>query len=182
MNRKILLIGLALAAVLMATPYVGMAHACTTSQPVNGVYFPTGVFSSLKITTVSAKLQIWDVVAPMAWSGGISGAGNYVGRWYVYNHDSPDMKIYGVGEWTLSATVDGKAGTLKIIGISVSTETTTNGCWTIICGTGGLAHLHGGGTYSEDLTIMPPLPAYPYTGQVHFDPKIGNQHSTRDFS
>ncbi len=75
------------------------------------------------------------------------------------------MIAYGVETWTISATVNGKAGTLEIGGTTVMTLSSANGYWWIISGTGGLAKLHGGGTFQSIDVLMG---TYTYTGQIYF--------------
>jgi hypothetical protein len=169
MNKKILMLSAVFLAVMLATPYIGIAHAshASSSISVSGTFFPSGIGGTLDIKIVDANLQIWTLSgSPMTWTGGISGAGTYAGKWYFYKLGTPSFMGYSDGVWTLSATVNGKVGTLTIRGISLETNSWCKGCWMIIGGTGELADLHGGGTYSE-----PGMSGvYAYTGQVHFCP------------
>jgi len=165
-NRKILLTVIALAVLLLATPYISMAHAKPPTT-VNGF-----------ITTVP------DLVPDMAnrgksdnavltfdpfietWFGDISADVSGVSVWEFHGNPvtSTDWTINIHEKFTFSdAMYDGKSGTLNMELNLVATITGGTGHWTILGGTGELANLHGHGTIS--LSTFP----YTYTGQVHFD-------------
>ena len=163
MKRKILLTVLALAAVLLATPYIGMVHA-KPSTTVSGTIVLT---SSVPIGGGRAGksdnlILIMDITEE--WDGDIVATGTTQATWIMHNWVDP---MGGPDTWfnvheklTLSATVLGASGTLTMELNLAGTE----GHWIIIDGTGGLANLRGHGTAT--LTTVP----YSYTGQVHFDP------------
>jgi len=143
------------------------ANACPGTQAVSGTYFLSGPPPPPVIRYISNNVQIWDMLnGPFTWTGDISGTGLYNGHWLVMNPETPNMKIYAISTWTISATVDGKAGILTIGGTTVATLASANGNWWIISGTGGLAKLHGEGTF-HDIDIS--MGIYAYTGQVYFD-------------
>jgi hypothetical protein len=159
-NKKVLGIAVFLLTVAMlATPCIGMAHE-TPPTAISGTFRPAGAPSIVINTAGNSDNQFWDLAAPMAWAGGISGACTYVG----HLHLKSGIIVTSNDVWTLAAIVDGKSGALTIRGVrSPSGE----GHWVIISGTGDLANLHGEGTYSQPNTGAP---VYAYTGQVHFDP------------
>jgi hypothetical protein len=162
-KRKILLTVLALAAVLLATPYIGMVHA-KPSTTVSGTIVLT---SSVPIGGGRAGksdnlILIMDITEE--WDGDIVATGTTQATWIMHNWVDP---MGGPDTWfnvheklTLDATVLGASGTLTMELNVAGTE----GHWIIIDGTGGLANLRGHGTAT--LTTVP----YSYTGQVHFDP------------
>ena len=155
-----------LAATLLLMVSMPMAHACSTRQTVSGTYFLTGPPPPPVIKTIGSNIQIWDLSnGPMAWTGGIVGTGPYGGHWLFLNYGTDNMRMNGIGLQTLSAVVDGKAGTLKIAEVSWATSSEADGSWRIICGTGGLANLHGEGTFTD---IDMSMGVYAYTGQIYF--------------
>lgn len=164
MNRRILLIVLALAVVLLATPYIGMVHA----EP------PTPVSGTIEFTTVVPAgppkvagksdnvVRMFNIVE--VWSGDIAGTGTTEAKWTVHNAPligNPDAWVIAHAIITFSdVTVLSASGTLTIELVLSGTE----GHWTIMEGTGGLTNIHGQGTGS---TATEP---FTYTGLVHFDP------------
>ena len=159
-NKKVLGIAVFLLAVAMlATPCIGMAHA-TPSTAVSGTFRPAGAPSIVINAAGNSDNQFWDVTAPMAWAGGISGACAYVG----HLHLKSGIIVTTNDVWTLTAVVDGKSGTVTIQG---TRSPSGEGHWVIISVTDALSNLHGEGTYSQPNTGTP---VYAYTGQVHFDP------------
>lgn len=95
-----------------------------------------------------------------AWEGDISGDTVAQHRWVAHANGITNVHV----ELTFSSVTvmgESKSGTLsmlflgKITGLGIG-----EGTWRIIGGTGDLANLHGGGTWSPGQ----------YEGQVHFDP------------
>ena len=166
MNKKILLTVLALAVVLLATPYISMAHAKPPTT-VNG-FITTGPEVSVMANrgkSDNAVLTFTPFIE--TWQGDISGAVSGVSVWEFHGNPvtSTDWTINIHEKFTFSdAMYDGKSGTLSMELNLVASITGGTGHWTIIGGTGELANLHGHGTIS--LSTFP----YPYTGQVHFSP------------
>jgi hypothetical protein len=76
------------------------------------------------------------------------------------------------GTTTFTGTVAGKTGTMVImfVGKSPGDLFTWSGTWRILSGTGGLANIHGNGTWGD--ADPPPLPGYyiHYEGRIHFSP------------
>lgn len=154
-------------AALLLVVSMPAAHACNIRQSVSGTLFLTGPPPPPVIKTIGNNIQIWDLSnGPMAWTGGIAGTGPYDGHWLFLNYGTDKMHMYGVGEQTLSAVVNGKAGTLKIAEVSWATNSEAGGSWRIIYGTGGLANIHGEGTITG---IDMSMGVYAYTGQIYFN-------------
>jgi len=160
-NRRISLIVLALAVVLLAIPYIGMVNA-TPFTPVSGtIEFTTVVPAGPpKVAGKSDnRIRMFNIVED--WSGDIDGIGTAEAKWIIHNApliSNPDAWVNAHAIITFSdVTVLGMTGSL-IIKLSFSG---TEGHWTIMDGTGELANIHGQGTVLEDVG---------YTGQVHFDP------------
>ncbi|MDX1813155.1 MAG: hypothetical protein R3319_00010 [Candidatus Bathyarchaeia archaeon] len=163
MNRKILLTVLPFFIVLLVTPYVGMAYA-KPSTTVSGTIMLTSVvpLEGRPAGKSDNIIFLFDITED--WSGDIAGTGTTESTWVTHNFvapmGGPDTWFNVYEKLILDATVLGESGTLTMELIIVGTE----GRWTILGGTGGLANLRGHGTAT--LTTIP----YSYTGQVHFDP------------
>jgi len=156
-NKKVLVIVLALAAAMLALP-ISVVSA-TKPIPVEGTFFPTGIPSIEMRQAGNSDNIIFDVSGPQTWTGSIVGSGSGEGRWVVHKASDPDSGHATTRNvLTLDVVFDGKAGTLTIIG--------DQGNWRIISGTGELANLRGQGTtfVIVDMLLMG------YEGQVHFDP------------
>jgi len=160
-NRRILLIVLALAVVLLATPYIGMARA-TRPEAVSGTIEFTSVVPAgpPKVAGKSDnRVRMFNIVED--WSGDIAGTGYAEAKWIIHNAPlmgNPDSWVSAHAIITFSdVTVLGMSGSL-IIKLSFSG---TEGHWTIMEGTAELANIHGQGTVTEGVG---------YTGRVHFDP------------
>jgi hypothetical protein len=168
MNRKVLLIVLTLAVVLLATPYIGMAHA-KPSTTVSGTIAVLSGFPTIK-PVGGANNEIWIMDLAEEWFGDIAGVGVTPESIWVWHHSFPPM----IGpDYTINihekltfhdAMVLGESGDLFMEVILKADITGGSGHWTILGGTEGLANLHGQGTLSLSTT------PYSYTGQVHFDP------------
>jgi hypothetical protein len=165
-NRKILLTVLALAVVLLATPYIGMAHA-TKPIPVAFTFANTfGYIVDMRPAGKSDNLMI-NLVVYVISTGDMTGTGECLNHWKVHDERSVNDRI----EATLSVdTILGGSvsGTLKILMVCVTDIATgpgpSEGTWLIISGTCDLANLHGQGTFTATLASVE------FTGQVHFDP------------
>ena len=170
MNRKntmkaLLTLFVAFFAVVLFVISMPMANACPVSQ-ASGTFFMSGPPPPPVIKNIGNNIQIVILSdGPFTWTGDISGTGLYNGYALAFNSNSPNMISYGVETWAISATVNGKAGTLEIGGTTVMTLSSANGYWWIISGTGGLAKLHGGGTFQSIDVLMG---TYTYTGQIYF--------------
>ena len=102
---------------------------------MSGIFHPAGPPSIVADTPGKSDNQFWGVTALMAWEGGISGVGTYVG----YLHLESGVIVTTNDVSTLAAVVDRKSGTLTIRGgLAPSDE----GHWVIISGTGDLVNLH----------------------------------------
>jgi len=163
-NRKILLIVLALGAVLLATPYIGMVHAKPPTQVSGNIVFASIVPAGPpKVAGKSDNLvRMFNIVED--WSGDIEGTGTTEAKWIIHNAPligNPDAWVKAHAIITFSdVMVMGKSGTLTIELVLSGTK----GHWTIMDGTGELANIHGEGTGS---TATEP---FTYTGLIHFDP------------
>jgi hypothetical protein len=167
MNRKVLVIAVALMAVAMIALPISAVSA-TKPMPVSGTFtmFP-GVISENNAGNSDNSIWTFEDL-PVIFDGGIIGTGSYDGRWVVHNYDDPlALWVNSKGHYEIEATVDGKSGTLYIEAGSNSGHPTTlkPAKWRIIGGTGELANLHGQGTFIGETIFL-----YVYTGQVHFDP------------
>ena len=169
MNRKILLTVLALAAVLLATPYIGMVHAkpptfVSGTQMITN-YIPLGDVPKGKSDNVLSTATLF-----VTWSGDIAGDTEYEGvlmlhKW-VYPLGGPDTTVNIHEKINFeSVTVLDKTGSLTLAVCLGGSKGVFH--WTIIDGTEELANLHGNGLYwlyDRDTGL------YLYEGQVHFDP------------
>jgi hypothetical protein len=162
MNKKNLLPVLALVVVLLATLYIGTAYAKPPTQ-VAGTIELVGVVPSPGHTAGESDNQFLVMDLTEAWDGDIVATGTTVGYWTVHNAPfmvNPDSWVCVHEKLLLDGTVLGFPGTVTMQLNIAGTE----GRWSIIDGTGGLANLRGQGTLT--LTTTP----YSYTGQVHFAP------------
>jgi hypothetical protein len=172
MNRKILLTVLALAAVLLAVPYIGMAHA-TTYTTINGTITVGPETAPLKTIPLGDGNYLYIFAITEYWTGDIVGAGSTTAS-YWFAHDIfitatsytllPDFTLNIFEVLTFHGTVLGQTGTWETAVYLHFDATHIYGNWVILGGRGGLAHLHGQGTISA-----PNYPvSYEYTGQVYF--------------
>ena len=172
-NRKILLTVLELAVVLLATPYIGIAHA-TPSATVNGTITVLSG-TQLKEIPLSDGNRLYRYAVTEQWSGDIDAVGSTTNSIWL-THDlvippsgppaglpPPDYTINIFEVLTFQGNVLGQSGTFSMAIYLHFSMTENYGNWVILGGTDGLAHLHGQGTESE------PAPfTYTYTGQIHF--------------
>lgn len=172
MNRKILLTILGLAVVLLAAPYIGMAHACraTPSATVNGTI---AVLSEDQLKTIQLNdgNQLYIFAVTEHWIGDIDAIGSTTKSIWL-THDlvlpltappPPDFTIDIYEILTFQGSVLGKSGTFAMAVYLHFSMTEAYGKWVILGGTGGLAHLRGQGTIASPAQF-----SYTYTGQVHF--------------
>ena len=169
MNRKILLTVLALAAVLLATPYIGMVHAkpptfVSGTQMITN-YIPLGDVPKGKSDNVLSTATLF-----VTWSGDIAGDTEYEGLLMLHKWvpplGGPDTTV-NIHEriYFPTVTVLGKTGSLTLAVCLGGSKGVFR--WTVIDGTDELANLHGNGIY---YVTDPELGIYYYEGQVHFDP------------
>lgn len=136
--------------------------ACKSSTPVSGTIEFTSVVPSqpLKVAGKSDnRVVMFDIIE--VWSGDIDGTATVEAKWIVHNAplSKPDAWVNAHAIITFTdVAVLGISGTLTVKLDLSGTE----GHWTIMEGTGGLANVHGQGTAST--VIMA------YSGRVHFDP------------
>ena len=171
MNRKILLTVLALAAVFLAVPYVGMVHA-TTYTTVNGTITVGPETAPLKTIPLGDGNYLYIFAITEYWTGDIVGAGGTTASyWFAHDVFITATSYTLLPDWTLNifevltfhGTVLGQTGTWETAVYLHFDATHIYGNWVILGGTGGLAHLHGQGTISA-----PNYPvSYEYTGQVY---------------
>lgn len=171
MNKKVLVIVLALAAALLALP-MSAAYA-TKPMPVSGMFMLTDTGSTPPIIRQAGESdnQIWVLSgATFVWTGDIEGTCSWEGRWVMHNFGDPEKQRTNTqGHYTIEATVDGEEGTLYIEARATGGARPRPHNWVIIGGTGELANLHGRGTFVDNLATPNPFD-YLYSGQVHFDP------------
>jgi hypothetical protein len=159
MNRKVLVIAVALMAVAMLAVPISAVYA-TKPTHVEGTFVPTP--GSTYVTRQADDNFIVEIEGPHAWTGSFEGTSYSEGRWVWHKFFDSDpendfLRVHVV--YTLNVEYDDLTGTLTILA--------TGGTWTIISGTGDLANLHGQGTtYAIDPSIF----LMGYEGQVHFDP------------
>ncbi len=159
---------LALAAALLFSMFISVAYA-STPETVN--FTSTQTFTYHSITRAGeSDTVILDLTVNAVWVGDISGTSTSDSRWVLHYLPTPGAtgtnNLHGVN--TVSATVDGKSGTLIILLTANRSpnDEAAEGTWVILSGTGDLANLHGGGTTGPSET--PGVSAY--TGKIHWDP------------
>jgi hypothetical protein len=168
MKKKILLTVLALTAVLLATPYIGMVHA-KPSTAVSGTIVITGYVPLEILPRGKSDNLIMKVLLTAEFTGDIEGTTTYEAFWMLHNFVPPD------GGPNIAANMHEKITfeTVTVLGESGSMTMEANmggnevWHWTILGGTGGLANLHGHGTWAPE---VPGGMVEFYEGQVHFDP------------
>lgn len=172
MNRKVLVIAVALMAVAMLAVPISAVYA-TTPTPVvatNSTNLLLVVETTIKET--KSGIIITQVTAPSIWEGAISGESESVAR-YIY-HKPEGMEPAKHSNFVITfeeATVT--VGTITRTG-GLVIESTSNpaypfGLWTVVEATGDLAGLHGQGTNDFDSFTFP-IMTFSYTGNLHFDP------------
>jgi len=171
-KRKILLMVLALTAVLVATPYVGVIHA-KPSIPVSGDITITGWTPLETLPKGDSDNVVMKVLLTAEWTGNIEGTTTYEAFMMVHNFippmGGPDVESNIHEKITFeTVTVLGKSGSLTLEANLCSHRPADSAWhWTILGGTGELANLHGHGTWAPE--NPGDLVEY-YEGQVHFAP------------
>jgi len=172
---------------LLLTMSMSTANATTPTQ-IAGKFRPgTRAFTDMKAAGANAFCTFtFDPAKPGAYTGDMSGTFTQTVHWTSHFGDpqivrDPTFNVNDPLTWpnsdfnvrvdrTFDGTVLGVPGTLTIHieakgwgrpGGVVSIE----GKWVIISGTGGLANLHGQGTWKGPVSGW-----YDYEGQVHFEP------------
>jgi hypothetical protein len=159
---------LALGMTLVLSMFMSIAFA-STPETVNFTSTQTFTYLSAMRAGESDNV-ILDVIVTATWVGDIAGTSTSDSRWVLHYLPTPGAvgtnNLHGVN--TVSATVDGKSGTLIIL-LTASrspNDDAAYGTWVILSGTDDLANLHGHGTTGPSGT--PGVSAY--TGQIHWDP------------
>ena len=168
MNRKVLVIAVALMAIVMlATPLVGMAYAKKPTF-VSGEQMIIGYTPISDVPKGKSDNVVSTAMLEVAWTGDIEGVAEYEGILMLHNWvpplGGPDTTVNIHEKIHFEAvTVLGKTGSLTLAVCLGGSKGVFR--WTIIDGTGELANLHGNGIY-----YVIEAPFYDYEGHVHFDP------------
>jgi hypothetical protein len=151
---------------LMLTTFVSFANA-TTPETVSGTWK-----HGTPATTVYEKTQagqsdnrFWDLSVNSIWTGDIAGTQTSDSKWVLHYPLGGSGTINAHGSNIITATVDGKSGSLYVnIEGKKNVDGSMDGTWVIIGGTGDLTNLHGQGTFSGVFGGD-----YSYTGQIHWE-------------
>jgi hypothetical protein len=165
-NRKILLTVLALTAVLLATPYVGMAYA-KPSTTVSGTIMVVGFELLEETPSGKSDNAIRRVLMTVEWTGDIEGSATYEAIMMLHNWvppmGGPETMVNIHEKVTFpTVTVLDKSGSLTL---EANIGSAGEAHWTILSGTGELVNLNGHGTWAPIGDMLEG-----YAGQVHFDP------------
>jgi hypothetical protein len=166
-KRKILLMVLALTAVLVATPYVGMVHA-KPSTSVSGTVTITNFVPLEILQKGNSDNEVWRVLLTAEFTGDIVGTTTYEAIWILHNRAVNSGANIHEKITFETVTVLGQSGSLTLeanLGSHRPADSAWH--WTILGGTGALANLHGHGTWAPE---NPGDLVECYEGQVHFDP------------
>ncbi len=146
---------------LIASPLMSTAHA-TTPTPASGT-FSTAALTNVVVRPAgpAGGNAIVTDISTFTLTGTFSGTAVLQER-YVLRADG-SYTDHGVQ--TLTGTVNGVSGTVTFNITYRGNATSFQGHFVIIAATGGLANLHGQGTFEGDATG-----AGTYSGQVHFGP------------
>lgn len=180
MNRKILLTVLALAAVLVATPYIGMTLA-TPLTPIlfenHGLGFGELEYRQAGNNWVSEASSYGVVTGDIV--GEYSGNAHWIYHNWVGPYEDPFMLTVELVNGHVLVTFDvievmgmEKEGTLKLRFNDVFGDEFA-GTWVILGGTGELKDLHGQGTWHVEYIIVDGQIVGGYQvfeGYAHFDP------------
>ena len=172
MNRKTVFAVLALTAVLLAIPYIGMASAMP-STTVSGAIMVTGYVPLEILPKGKSDNVIMKVLLTVEFTGDISGTATYEAFWMLHNFvppdGGPDIATNMHEKITFeTVTVLGRSGSLTLEANLCSKRSPNRGWhWTILGGTGELANLHGHGMWAPE--VPGDLVEF-YEGQVHFAP------------
>ena len=154
MNKKILVIGLAVA--MLALP-ISMVFAKNNPKfmEVSGqLQILGGATTELTPAGNSDNVKLVVTGNSMMWTGSFEDSISVShGRWMIHKDHVTATNIH-----IMQAEFDGKTGTLTI--------TTSMGGWRIISGTGDFANCHGHGT---SYPIVYPV-LFGYEGIIFFDP------------
>jgi hypothetical protein len=168
-NQKILLSVLLLTAALLAVPYIGAAHA-KTSTGVNGAIMITGYELLEMMPKGNSNNVIMKVMLTAQFTGDISGTAIYEAIWIIHNDAQGAVIGANMHEKVIfkTATVLGKSGSL-ILEANMGSHRPSDSVWhwTILGGTEELANVHGHGTWAPE---TPGDMIEFYKGTVHFDP------------
>ena len=168
LNRKIVFAVLALTAVLLAVPYIGIVHA-KPSTAVSGAIIVTGYVPLEILPKGESGNVVMKGMLTVMFVGDIAGSTNYEAFWMIRNDGGTATGANMHEKITFeTATVLGKSGSL-IIEANMGSNRPPDAVWhwTILGGTGELANLHGYGTWAPE---NPGDIVEFYEGQVHFDP------------
>jgi hypothetical protein len=169
LNRKIVFAVLALAAVLLAVPYIGIVHA-KPSTVVSGAIMVTGFVPLETLPKGQSGNVVMKVMLTAEFTGDIAGTTTYEAFWMIRYDDGGLVTGANIHEIMTfeTATVLDKSGSLTIeanLGSNRPSDAVWH--WTILGGTGELANLHGHGTWAPE---NPGDVVEFYEGQVHFNP------------
>ena len=177
MNKKVLVIAVALMAVAMLAPI--SAVSATKPTQISGTWGPTGGLTLIG-PEHTAGGNHFDVFTNKGkyLTGPITGTFEQTVTVIIHTGELPFVEEPPFNfSWridrTIQATIDGKSGTVVMrlickgstVMVGTSSVTSLEGTWVIISATDGLAGLHGQGTWWN----IPPL-KLGYEGQIHFDP------------
>jgi len=156
-----------IAAVLLFSISISVVYA-TKPVTVDGTFTTTNTYFGMTRAGESDNVII-DLSVNAIWTGDIAGSSTSDSRWVLHYLPFPGARgtanMHGLN--TMSATVDGKSGTLTILITGrVDKDLVGDGTWQIISGTNDLTNLHGRGTWGPSGTVGVDV----YTGQIHWDP------------
>jgi hypothetical protein len=190
LNRKILLTVLVLAAVLVATPYIGMVHAKPPTDTL--FYVPLEGFGGTNEYRQAGNSNNWILYSSTYGNleGDIVGTMTAEAHWIWHFEDEwvgpeldplmenlPPYTSNGGSVLTVDPdTVMGIAvtGTLTLKFVESGTEFA--GTWVIKGGTDDLKGITGQGKWYMEITIVDPMDPSTWTmmqvfeGKIHFDP------------
>ena len=171
MNRKIVGIALILLCSAMLTTAISLVYA--KPEKIEGQFFMVSGDLNRDPAGVS-DIAVYEITGFATFFGDISGGANSNARWVASDFSgtpTPDSWVNMHIVFTLPSTtviIDSQEyhGSLTLIFVG---KMATGGNWVIISSNGGLAGLHGQGTFTPSSTpSIPPL--IDYEGQVHFAP------------
>ena len=173
MNKKALFMVLVIAAVLLATPYVGIVFATPPSPILFGAQIDTlgGTFEFRQ----AGNNWICHGSTYCDFIGDIEGSMTAQAYWIFHNWVGPveDPFMLEIGSvnghvlLTIEAIVDGKMGTIQLRFNAVTSD--SGGTWVIYGGTDELKGLHGYGNWYS-YGVINGVPCQVFEGQIHFEP------------
>jgi hypothetical protein len=136
------------------------AVQATPPEPASGSW--TYIVDLIEITKVAGGNTFKYGEETGTWTG--TFVGTSFDFFELIVHPSGFVTCQGLIDFT--GTVNGESGTMiiKFIGKKTGDPMLWSGTWVIISGTGGLANLHGRGTWEG------PSFNLDYSGQIHFEP------------